>query len=143
MFEYSKRLMEKIRNGDSLDKREIMTVERCLRLYEISEQMLNYQIGVSENNNYELTEQICSKDLLEVIRMNINELRECLFEVKEHNAEITFNELMILWDIWENYQETTNKIEMIYNRELPDDTLEELINYRNCCLNVIRNFGKQ
>lgn len=37
-----------------------MTIERSLRLYEINDDMLNYQIGVTTENTYELTEHISS-----------------------------------------------------------------------------------
>lgn len=58
MFEYSKKLMDKIRNKEDLTPNEIMTIERSLRLYEVNEDMLNYQIGVDKDNKYELTEHI-------------------------------------------------------------------------------------
>lgn len=58
MFEYSKNLMDKIRNKEDLTPNEIMTIERSLRLYEINEDILNYQIGLDKDNKYELTEHI-------------------------------------------------------------------------------------
>lgn len=58
MFEYSKKLMDKIRNKEDLTSNEIMTIERSLRLYEINEDMLNYQIGLDKDNKYELTEHL-------------------------------------------------------------------------------------
>lgn len=58
MFEYSKTLMNKIKNKEDLTPNEIMTIERSLRLYEVNEDMLNYQIGLDKNNKYELTEHI-------------------------------------------------------------------------------------
>ena len=60
MFEYSKNLMEKIKNKETLTPNEIMTIERSLRLYEINDAMLNYQIGVTTENTYESTEHISS-----------------------------------------------------------------------------------
>ena len=58
MFEYSKNLMDKIRNKKELTSNELMTIERSLRLYEINEDMINYQIGLDKDNKYELTEHI-------------------------------------------------------------------------------------
>ena len=58
MFEYSKNLMDKIRNKKELTSNELMTIERSLRLYEINEDMINYQIGLDKDNKYELTEYI-------------------------------------------------------------------------------------
>lgn len=58
MFEYSKKLMDKIRNKEDLELNELMTIERSLRLYEVNEDMLDYQIGINDDNKYELTEQM-------------------------------------------------------------------------------------
>lgn len=68
MFEYSKMLMTKIKNKETLLPNELMTIERSLRLYDINDAMLNYQIGVEKNNEYELTEQLpsmgCRKQIM-------------------------------------------------------------------------------
>ena len=58
MFEYSKNLMDKIRNKKELTSNELMIIERSLRLYEVNEDMINYQIGLDKDNKYELTEHI-------------------------------------------------------------------------------------
>ena len=58
MFEYSKNLMDKIRNKKELTSNELMTIERSLRFCEVTEDMINYQIGLDKDNKYELTEHI-------------------------------------------------------------------------------------
>ena len=58
MFEYSKNLMDKIRNKKELTSNELMIIERSLRLYEVNEDMINCQIGLDKDNKYELTEHI-------------------------------------------------------------------------------------
>ena len=50
--------MDKIRNKKELTSNELMTIERSLRLYEVNEDMINYQIGLDKDNKYELTEHI-------------------------------------------------------------------------------------
>lgn len=60
MFEYSKKLMDKIRNKEDLEPEELRTIERCLRLYDVNTSILEYQIGspLCPNNIFELTETI-------------------------------------------------------------------------------------
>lgn len=56
MFEWSKEMMNCIINKKEISKNHLMTIERALRLYDASEDMLNYQIGLpNEDNKYELT----------------------------------------------------------------------------------------
>lgn len=57
-FEYSKNILTKIKNKKDFTPNELMTIERSLRLYEVNEEMLNYQIGLDKNNRYELTERV-------------------------------------------------------------------------------------
>ena len=55
MFKNSKEIMRKIKNKEDLSKPEYMTLERCLRLYDCCDKMLNYQVDIDEDNFFELT----------------------------------------------------------------------------------------
>lgn len=47
---YFEKLFEKIRNQEKLDKKELMIVERALKMEETYTNILNIQIGISNNN---------------------------------------------------------------------------------------------
>lgn len=57
-FEKTDEIISKIRNKEELSKPDRMTLERYLRLYDVSESILNYQVRVDEENPFEITEQI-------------------------------------------------------------------------------------
>ena len=57
-FEKTYEIISKIRNKEELSKPDRMTLERYLRLYDVSESILNYQVRVDEENPFEITEQI-------------------------------------------------------------------------------------
>ena len=57
-FEKTDEIISKIRNKEELSKPDRMTLERYLRLYDVSESILNYQVRVDDENPYEITEQI-------------------------------------------------------------------------------------
>lgn len=50
--------MNQIRNKEELPKPDRMTLERYLRLYDVSESILNYQCRADEENPFEISEQI-------------------------------------------------------------------------------------
>lgn len=53
MYEWSKLLMEKIKNAKCLNERDLRAVEVALRLYDIQEMILDEAIGL-EDNGFEL-----------------------------------------------------------------------------------------
>ena len=52
------KIINQIRNKEELSKPDRMTLERSLRLYDISESILNYQCRADEENPFEISEQI-------------------------------------------------------------------------------------
>lgn len=57
-FEKTDKIINQIRNKEELSKPDRMTLERSLRLYDISESILNYQCRADEENPFEISEQI-------------------------------------------------------------------------------------
>lgn len=56
MYDWSKEMTDCIINKKEISKNNLMAIERALRLSEIHEEMLDYQVGLlDENNTYELT----------------------------------------------------------------------------------------
>lgn len=57
-FEKTDKIINQIRNKEELSKPDRMTLERSLRLDDISESILNYQCRADEENPFEISEQI-------------------------------------------------------------------------------------
>lgn len=57
-FKKTDKIMNQIRNKEELPKPDRMTLERYLRLYDVSESILNYQCRADEENPFEISEQV-------------------------------------------------------------------------------------
>ena len=56
MFEWSKYVMKKIENGESLDERELRQIEVALRMYDLYERALDECLGLEDRENiFQLT----------------------------------------------------------------------------------------
>lgn len=54
MYEWSKGIVEKIINAECLTEQELRMTEIALRMYEVTEEILDEAVGLSSEDKYEL-----------------------------------------------------------------------------------------
>lgn len=54
MYEWSKEIINKIKNTKIFNENELRTIEVALRMYDVCENILDESVGLSDENKYEL-----------------------------------------------------------------------------------------
>lgn len=73
--------------------------------------------------------------------MTIRELRDCLFEVREQDQEISIDDICSLIGLWERYKGIDNKIDQLIDEKINYTFIKGWQKEKAETLNLVRNYS--
>ena len=72
--------------------------------------------------------------------MTIRDLRNCLFEVRDQDQEIDFEEVGRIMSLWDRYESIDKKIDELTDEEINPEFIRGWQKEKTETLNLIRNY---